>query len=158
MRWDRKGHQYDRPGRHWGRWSLSSTSPIMARAVILTTFPFQWWHPRLSIRKFKHDDGLVEILIKCFIQPSQFLVTKHLTIYIFICDVVFWLSGPWCLFFPHEDTTVVKKCLLFNLCQILSVGPIREDVYAMESEIFQFKISTPLSYLSSTALMTFQRS
>ena len=37
----RKCRQVDCPGRHWGRWSLSSTSPVTrARAVNLTTFCF----------------------------------------------------------------------------------------------------------------------
>ena len=35
-----KGRQGDCPGRHWGRWSLLSTSPVTARAVILTKFRF----------------------------------------------------------------------------------------------------------------------
>ena len=35
----RKGRQGDSPGRHWGRWSLPSTSPVTSRAVTLTTFP-----------------------------------------------------------------------------------------------------------------------
>ena len=38
----RKGRQSDSLGIHWRRWSLSSTSPVNTRAVILTTFPFQW--------------------------------------------------------------------------------------------------------------------
>ena len=37
----RKCRQYDCPSRHWGRWSLPSTSPMTTRTVILTTFPFQ---------------------------------------------------------------------------------------------------------------------
>ena len=36
----RKGRQHDCPGRHWRRWSLTSTSPMTARGVILTTVPF----------------------------------------------------------------------------------------------------------------------
>ena len=38
----RKGRQGDCSGRHWGRWSLPSTSPVMNRAVTLTTFPVKW--------------------------------------------------------------------------------------------------------------------
>ena len=37
----RKDRQDDYPGRHWGRWSLPTTSPFMFRAVILMIFPFQ---------------------------------------------------------------------------------------------------------------------
>ena len=37
----RKSGQVDSLGIHWRRWSLSSTSPVNIRAVILTTFPFQ---------------------------------------------------------------------------------------------------------------------
>ena len=41
-----KGCEGDCPGRHWGRWSLPSTSPVTSRALILTIFPIQWmaWH------------------------------------------------------------------------------------------------------------------
>ena len=35
-----KDRQVDGPCRHWGRWNLSSTSPVTTRAVILTTFRF----------------------------------------------------------------------------------------------------------------------
>ena len=38
----RLGRQDDCPCRHWGRWSLSSTSPVPTRAVIQMSFPFQW--------------------------------------------------------------------------------------------------------------------
>ena len=37
----RKGLQCDSPGIHRRRWSLSSTSPVNTKAVILTTFTFQ---------------------------------------------------------------------------------------------------------------------
>ena len=30
------------PGRHWRRWRQALTFPVTTRAVILTTFPFQW--------------------------------------------------------------------------------------------------------------------
>ena len=39
----RRGRQGGCPGRHWGRWSLPSTSPVTTQAVNLTTFPFLWW-------------------------------------------------------------------------------------------------------------------
>ena len=35
-----KGHQDDCPAHHWRRWRQASTSPVMTRAVTLTTFPF----------------------------------------------------------------------------------------------------------------------
>ena len=38
----RKGRQVDSSGIHWRRWRQASTSPVNARAVILTIFPF-WW-------------------------------------------------------------------------------------------------------------------
>ena len=35
-------HQGDCHGHQWKRWTLPSTSPVMTRAVIQTTLPFQW--------------------------------------------------------------------------------------------------------------------
>ena len=38
----RKGHQDDCTDHHWGCWRQASTSPVMTRAVTLTTFAFLW--------------------------------------------------------------------------------------------------------------------
>ena len=37
-----RGRQFDSFDIHWRRWSLSSTSPVNIKAVILTTFLFQY--------------------------------------------------------------------------------------------------------------------
>ena len=40
LKW--KDGQGDCPGHHWRRWRKASTSPVMTRAVTLTTFPFRY--------------------------------------------------------------------------------------------------------------------
>ena len=40
----REGRQDDCPGRHWRRWRQALTSPVTARTVILTAFPFLWYY------------------------------------------------------------------------------------------------------------------
>ena len=49
-----KGGQVDSLGIHWRRWGLSSTSPVYIRAVILTTFPFQYIYIYIFIYIYAH--------------------------------------------------------------------------------------------------------
>ena len=55
----RKGSQDDCPGCHWGRW----TSPVTIKAVILTTFHFQWLEALNVVKStvFISSDGMKAI-------------------------------------------------------------------------------------------------
>ena len=57
----RKGRQNDCLVHHCGRWSLPSTSRMMIRAVILTTFPFLCL--RLQENGWHFADGIIKLFI-----------------------------------------------------------------------------------------------
>ena len=68
-----KGHQGGCPYPHWGCWSLSSTSPVTSRAVILMTFPIPWLNDSLC--------GLIKmsfkVALKCSVYNIALLVKQN---------------------------------------------------------------------------------
>ena len=104
----RKGRQGEYPGRHWGRWSLSSMSPVTIRAVILT-FPFHWLlmimtsminHPYTLLGSSFIQQHQAEPIMTCCPQWNLNLITNFIQENDFshvVCNMAAILFRPWCV-------------------------------------------------------------